>query len=1044
MFKKSQSGRSLLEMIAVLAIVAILILGAIFLFNTLLTQYRQKNTVKQMDTLVTRYRSGRLMRRKNGQIVLKDLMPEASSDELKTTDGGSIFLDDSGENSFVVISTNLNEFSCRDIVEEGNYDAVSYGDTKDVSDATLITNSADEAKLSDTLKIICAAQYQYFLFSKDKAANLGCKYYIKGKCSDCPHEDEVMGMDDTCCTQETLDKNCGYCKKECGGKTVEFKGAQVLLKCVGGVCVGPDGKECDHVGQKDGCEAKGANCWCNSSHQCECCEDCQFFNGNTCVAKSDKPALGKECNPVCGCAEGTCISNICVQDPDCALDPDNVAKGKVCKTGGVCGCCSPQIEDENGFCYTPSHPDTVCSDIPEYQSTGRLCLNKKSECDCCDGQKWYESASQCCSPANWDDVTKTCACPNCKAEPYLSQRKTVKNGCGCQCQTGYEWDDSTGKCEPKCPEGSTPHKKGDSCSSDICPCPSTALVCEGTCQCDRLPVLKDEECWGTCGCGNAFICSVTGEQAGLCTCPSDSKLPKKDEKCNEDCGCYTKTGLICEDNKCVCPPPQPVGEVCYEGCGPCEGGVPCTDGVCCPPPNGTSCVADRYYARYPGKCIEKTKINCADSTREGYDPNKTVCNTDTEQCVQCMVNTDCPENQYCTSNHTCAPCGPDVSGRGSNYTNSTREKTETTCGCPSGFNIYCGSKTATSSCKEGNYICVNGCQQTSDCPVNEYCYKSPDTAEFGTCTPCPENTFRTASQTECSGCLGCEKINETRDGCVSSCSDDQVCLMKSCSASSSRGTCQISDTANTWACTAKPNLIEIRGATKGGKFFLPPAEDKYRFYQPDAARFCESYGMRLPTIQEACGKDFTYDSGHDCANISSLGLSQYHVTGQGSWWMDARYGAKCSGLTITYSCGNNHEHNVCSERFYPICYGGDAAGRCVKDSNCGDNKYCDNGNCKPCPDTYIREGDEDACHCPQGTIEHENTCIACMTNTDCAEDTYCTENAEHKKICQACPEHLIRRKDETGACMCPAPYYTNPANNKCYEDGSFVHEANFD
>ena len=207
------------------------------------------------------------------------------------------------------------------------------------------------------------------------------------------------------------------------------------------------------------------------------------------------------------------------------------------------------------------------------------------------------------------------------------------------------------------------------------------------------------------------------------------------------------------------------------------------------------------------------------------------------------------------------------------------------------------------------------------------------TAELGKCTPCPANTFRSAGGTECIGCLICEKVNAAGTACEPTCPNTQVCLMGGCTAKTQSGECSVVPMNATEMCVNKPDLIEIKGTINDKTYYLPPAADTFKMPQSDAARFCESYGLHLATIQEACTKDFKYDSGHDCPNITggqtsgrsftyagkTYSLAAWNVTGMGSFWMDARYGSQCTSLTVTYSCGNNHEHNVCSEYFYPLC-----------------------------------------------------------------------------------------------------------------------------
>ena len=104
MLQKSQSGRSILEMLAVLAITGIIIVSGVFLFNHLFKYYQQKETDKEMETLVTRFRSNSLTRVHSGRIVMKDLVPEAGSkaqqDSMQTANGGTLILKNNQDNEF--------------------------------------------------------------------------------------------------------------------------------------------------------------------------------------------------------------------------------------------------------------------------------------------------------------------------------------------------------------------------------------------------------------------------------------------------------------------------------------------------------------------------------------------------------------------------------------------------------------------------------------------------------------------------------------------------------------------------------------------------------------------------------------------------------------------------------------------------------------------------------------------------------------------------------------------------------------------------------
>ena len=750
MRKVNESGRSLLEMLAVLAIIAILILASLFLFNGLLQYSQRKDTEKQLNAIVTHYRSDRLVRRRNGVIKLNDILPGAQGDTKTQSNGESLKLLDK-INTFMILA-NLKELTCRDVIEAGNYDAVSKGYDEQIY-------SPEEAKEAQTLKAVCDGAPVYFIYGKDGKAT--GKHWIENKVvdengkeetiidlSDCP-AGEVMDASGTCCAQAQL--VCGSCSG-CQAPTPHCNGT-TCVQCTEDIhcpentpfCVDNQCVAYKEVGKK--CPGETSTKYCNDQHECEECKECQTWNGYACV-DTPKKGLGKTCQYNCECETGQCENGRCKKSGACTADE------RTCQdASGSCVCCEPKTQ-------------------------------------------WDETHQKCECPLGFDYDAAT---QKCVKEANLTCPSIFGKGASCAGYGAYE----NGCCE-----------KGLSCR-------------DNTCQ-----------------------CQFSNQYQAVC---------------NEICGCGNKE-LTCQNNQCICPNNRDWNP---------------NQQICCP-------AKTPEYDETQKKCV-KTK---------------------------CDKNTDCPADFYCNSSGVCDPCGPDGS-------NAIRGKDEEHCHCPAGLSIFCGSTAAgrQSSCKDGNYICHEGCQQTTDCDANEFCVKANIYSVWGTCKPCPDNTYRTPSQTECNGCLECEKVNETRDGCVPQCGESQMCLMSSCVGKSNGQNCQVSvvnkSGATTAACVSKPKLTEITGTVNERKFYIPPVG--HTFFQPDAARFCEAYGMHLATIQEACGKDWAYDSGHDCVNISGLGLSAYHVSGSGSFWLDGRAGNACSSLTVTYSCGNNHEHSICGERFYPLC-----------------------------------------------------------------------------------------------------------------------------
>lgn len=995
---KKESGRSLVEMLGVLAIVAVILLASLFMFNSLFKHYQRRETVSAMHTLVTRFKTSALS--KMTTVEVKKIMPEATTKGKKivTANGGTLGLVANPETStFVVIGNNLG-LSCDDFITDGNYDAVAYGDSDIRTDKALaettFTNIYSHDKAVEALRTICDGKYQYFLYGN---ASEGCKYFVNGKCSNCPSSNQVVGKDGLCCSPAELAAKCGYCGTTCGGHGKCVDGvcsecendsdcknnpayqADKKFYCVNTVC-----KQCREIGKQ--CPGWDEGYICNSRRECVQCDSAfEFWNGFNCECKIDKPTLGGACSEKCGCAgdDLTCTNGVCMPE-DCE------------------GC-------------------EICEGFPKAKQEGRLCpkvkgseIKTEADCTCCKEEK----------------LDKNGYCVDCNKNTDGRTRFDNTNK-ECVCQPGYEYISgkcvADSKCELKCAQKGIKLSQGESCAG------------ENSCCCDQGLECKNS----------------------TCQCPTTPKVPNA--TCNAACGCKAGTELGCVNNKCQCPSDKPVWDADQGKCvqclttDDCEGNTWCdTTTKVCKPCSTTpvpTCSISEEVKDAKG-CVLKTPFTCPG---EKDNAKNLICRNDTT-CVECTNNLHCPENTFCNGNNKCQACGPDTTAP---YVKSIRAKDDAgRCGCPTGYNIYCRSTSArgSSTCVEGNYICRAGCQQTSDCDPNEYCYKNPSTATLGECKPCPTGQYRNEGETECHACSGCEQYDEILKKCVPTCQNDEVCLMNSCTAAANQsGTCAVSPNPSTWSCVKKPNLIEIKGAsTAGGRFYLPPADSKYLMYQPDAARFCESYGLRLANIQQACGKDWAYDSGYDCANISAHNLYQYGNRNSGTFWMDARYGAECTSLTITYSCGNNHESPVCSIQQYPLCTDGSSV-KCSNNKECPENYYCTNDGCKPCgaDGSAVRKTSDNSCKCSNGkkaycfkhgkwqagNCDNENlVCKAettCYDNKECGTNKYCAK-AEGKEFgqCSSCPDGQIRdEKDE--ACHGCKETKDCPTNSECkIEDGA--------
>ena len=397
----------------------------------------------------------------------------------------------------------------------------------------------------------------------------------------------------------------------------------------------------------------------------------------------------------------------------------------------------------------------------------------------------------------------------------------------------------------------------------------------------------------------------------------------------------------------MCSSDCPSRSFCSETATCCGGNTPfCYDDgtkeFCVECEENDDCKTDEFCVRSNDPTFSGKEYTCQKCTTHLCNNQTQCCPADKPyclnnyKCVECIQNTDCPENQYCVQpndpnnfgkEYTCQPCSKDGSVK--------RGKNDSQCACPAGEHIYCGSTKSSGSTKcqvGGTWVCESGCRQNVDCPAGYQCSCNGNGCPKGggQCIKCPTGTYRSSTGSNCVQCLGCEQLNADGTACVNACASDEMCLATKCSNNKTDGLC--SPTHSAYSCVKRPDLIQFKGKLNGRLFYLPPAQTAYRMYHDDAVRFCESYGLHLASLQEACAKDYAYDSGHDCPNITSnstfadladfagkkYSLSKWHVNGDGSFWINALDSTQCQSLRVTYSCGNNHEAGVCGQ-YYPLC-----------------------------------------------------------------------------------------------------------------------------
>jgi hypothetical protein len=310
----------------------------------------------------------------------------------------------------------------------------------------------------------------------------------------------------------------------------------------------------------------------------------------------------------------------------------------------------------------------------------------------------------------------------------------------------------------------------------------------------QIPEGCDEKCfYGVVRCkGDCNECD--DQRIKICPCDPDNPSCGPCEICDPVLGCISKClpGEFCD----------PKTETCVE----CDDEHPCTDGQVCV--NGKcKCPPDKPHKNENGECVD-CDINDPDSwppcticTIKGIVPIVCpvgVCDPKTDECVECLVDTNCDPNEECvlgeckckpgyirdpetgdclpapectsdddckdpcqSCNHITGKCSPIQCPSGQVCVDG---KCEDICDCNDPES--CGGTKAcvrlnadTCYCKSCTGSCATGCGEGC------YCNKSTNSCEVNTCTGSCNNG------TDCGKGCGCNATTKKCEPCGSSVCD---------------------------------------------------------------------------------------------------------------------------------------------------------------------------------------------------------------------------------------------------------------------------------
>lgn len=324
----------------------------------------------------------------------------------------------------------------------------------------------------------------------------------------------------------------------------------------------------------------------------------------------------------------------------------------------------------------------------------------------------------------------------------------------------------------------------------------------GTCrQCNREYAKPSAMPLPTNGsqCDSGFFCNA----AALCEyCPyaTDDKLCtpncihcqnpapicwRKDPNAPENSECVEclvetdcKDGASCVNHKCV--PRRPPAVLCagsvsfgvdanlqptddcrsYAAVSPCTKDADCPAGQACDVAN-TSCVDQLSECRFDDKC-GRDCIDCKNATGTGRPRPHCL---DGKVCVECRIDTDCPDGNYCRSGD-CVPCTEDRHCGASCVSCAYRVGPAPACEITSTGTPFClvtGGQADTAKCV--------ACLADSDCGAGNQCNLNTHLCivnDPNSQPPCPTGLFRKGEE-----CIA-------PNGCVEVCKDNRDCQGNQC------------------------------------------------------------------------------------------------------------------------------------------------------------------------------------------------------------------------------------------------------------------------
>ena len=977
----SQKGASLVETIAVVAVMAIVLIAGIFGYEFLIHQWRREQTVRLVAEIITRYRTR--ANRTPGPVEIRSVYPEGNRIDaytVQTADEGSVHIEVGGDaSSFAVVVNAVLADTCEAVLLSGAYDAV------------LFKKGTEPYDPQDGKKEYCVIGREILKNWDNLEIDVP-----DGVC-----EDKVAEQIESIKTQKDL---LAYLCAPKKGKTRGGADGDDVPEVEGGnVDTAGAGREEALVFTLAGrCGERNFTNW--YGYKCNQCSAGKVKDQHgTCCRPSERNACG-----VCHCPpwapfcnedvpEGetpACVE--CLSDSDCA---------------GAKPVCDP-AQHKCVPCIVNTRGNGIC------KGTTKWCHTEGDAyyCDDCltDYDETEDPAGECCYAE--DECTKT----------ICDKSKGVKNWyCkGCPCDQELSGDSCVCK---GLKDGDGVIGFNESCSSDV----SDRCACAGGLTCTAGE--SAEEC-ASCQCASPDNEGLTddlkdkgasGRQLGAaCWCPT------RDGICDTTDGCPCGTNeygvqLVCGDgHTCYC---TPDGEACTHNSDCCKG--KCTGGICgsCTRGMGETCDSTNLVA--PNCCVSGLSCSTIGGTErccEGNGSEGATCSSDVccdsplvceieegktlGKCVPPSVPVcTASEGKTCTTTATADDdpdkCCKDLKDDDGN---------PLTCASILGNYRCCYGDGSVGSVCETNACCASGKCEDGKC-VEKCAEAACEVKADGTNNCCPDADDNKQNCIIQSGTVGtcCPLAQTGADGAP--CGSSDCCTSARCvkGGSATTGECCPSDTTQCTSdvcCDEGFVCIKDQGASIG-KCMPPPT--------------CSAIEGGVCDPEATVETDPT-----QCCSREATTAVTDTVDEKGIEWLKF----------INLVCKPNMNGGV-----YRCCYDDGTEGAICSDDNCCQTGLtCNAGHCCPTATPYwwkrVLDGQTTPGHCcpdAGGTeINGECTTADCCQSGNCvgvtstgatANSSFCCPvgvdklNADGTKCYEeACPTTEEERKEVNAACYLSA------------------------